>query len=221
MSENKKRKTKRKHHTIKPYFTNPLIYFLLSMIIVIPIALLLLRYSISFVHKAQPSFDYSISDIEINDSAYKENVYDSGTVSRPVLHAGDKVGELQCREAGLSCNVYYGENRISVRNGAGMKTDILPGDTGICEMFGERSNAFRAVKNLKVGDTIKLNTSWGKFTYSVSDVVVDTQPPEDTMPQSLLLICAGSDKVFSNLNEEKLYVLADIESGPQLEEVQL
>ena len=218
MSEHKK--TRKKHRAVLPYITTPLIYLLLSLIIIIPLCLVLLNYSVSLVHKAQPSFAYSISDVKLNDDAYKKSDVKSGTVARPVLKAGDKIGELSCSGAGFSCNVYYGENRISFRKGAGMRTEILPGDTGVCELFGERANAFKAVKNLKIGDKLKLETSWGSFVYSVSAVEVSAQPPEDTMPQSLLLVTANDEKVYSNLNEERLYILADIESGPQLEEVQ-
>ncbi len=218
MSEKKKKR--KKHRAVLPYITKPLTYLLISLVIVIPLALILLNYSVNLVHKAQPSFAFSISDIQLNDSAYVKSDVKSGTVKRPGLSAGDKVGELSCNGAGFSCNVYYGKNRISLKRGAGMTTDVLPGDRGVCEMYGERANAFKAVKNLKVGDTLTLDTSWGSFVYSVSAVQVSEQPPEDTMPQSLLLVCAADDTVYSNLNEEKLYVLADIESGPQLEEVQ-
>ena len=218
MSEKKRKRIK--HRAVLPYITTPIIYLLISLIIIVPLCFILLNYSVSLVHKAQPSFAYSISDVELSTESFKKSDVKSGTVSRPALEAGEKAAQLSCKAAGLSCDVFYGRNRVSYRQGAGLKTEILPGDTGVSEIYGERADAFKPLKNLKIGDRLVLETSWGTFVYSVSDLKTGTQPPEDTMPQCLLLVTSNDDKVFSNLNEEKLYVLADIESGPELEEVQ-
>lgn len=218
MSE-KKRKRK-KHRAVIPYITTPLIYLAASMIIVVPMCLVALNYAVNLVHKAQPSFSYSISDIELNSDGFVPSTQNSGTVKRPELKVGDKAAQLSCAETGLSCDVFFGRNRASFRQGAGMKTDILPGDTGVCELYGYRADTFKSLKNLKIGDKLKLETSWGTFIYSVSDITTATEPPADTMNQSLLLVTESDDTAFSYLNDESLYVLADIESGPQLEEVQ-
>ena len=216
MSEKKKKR--HHHHTILPYIATPLIYVLISLVIVVPIGIGVLNYSVNLVHKAQPSFPYSVSEIELNDSAYKPNFVKSGTVARPKIDSGDKIGEIKCKAFGLEGNVYYGENRVSFRKGAGMKTDVLPGDTGVCEIYGERAGVFSNLDSVKVGDKITLDTNWGEFVYSVADIKRGTEAPEETMPQGLMLVTSVGDKAFSNFNEEKLYVLADIESGPQLEE---
>ena len=218
MSSNKKKH--KKHHAVLPYITTPLCYVLASLIIVIPIGIIALNFAVSFVHKAQPSFAYSIADIELNEAAYTPSDVTQGIVKRPELSAGDKVGELECENAGLSCDVFFGNNNVSSRQGAGMSHEILPGDTGVVTINARRATAFKSLKNVKEGDRIRLKTSWGNFVYSVSSVTVSSTPPEETMPQSLLLACSSGDKVFANYNEEKLFVLADIESGPQLEEVQ-
>ncbi len=216
MSTRKRRK--RKHHAFLPYFTTPLIYVALSLIIVIPLCLILLNVSVGLVHKAQPSFAYSISDIELDDSAFKADTKNTGTVARPAPESGDKIAELSCDEAGFKCSVYYGANRVSMRKGAGMYTDVLAGDTGVCRIAGERAAAFGAIGNIKEGDKLRLTTNWGSFVYCVSKISTGTEPPEDTMPQSLLLITENGNKAFSNFNDESLYILADIESGVQLEE---
>ena len=218
MSTKKKNKSD-KHHAVLPYITTPAIYVALSFILVIPMGLIMLNAAVSLVHKAQPSFAYSVSDIKLNKDAYKPSKATQGTVHRPSVKAGDKVAELTCENAGLSCDVFLGRNYVSFSEGAGMLSDVLPGDTGVTEVYANRATAFKSLKNVKKGDKIMLNTSWGNFVYSVSAVKVSATPPEETMPQSLLLVCASGDSVFSNYNDEKLFVLADIESGPQLEEV--
>lgn len=215
-----KKKKHKKHYAVLPYLTTPLCYLLASLIIVLPMSFIMLSFSVKLVHKAQPGFAHSVADITLNDDAYKPSAVTQGTVKRPAVTVGDKVGELVCENAGLSCNVYYGRNRISYRQGAGLLSKILPGDTGVTEIYANRCTVFKSLKNVKTGDKIKLNTNWGEFVYSVSAVKTDTEPPDDTMPQSLLLVCSSGDDVFANYNEEKLFVLADIESGPQLEEVQ-
>ncbi len=215
-----KKRKKKKHHALLPYFTTPAIYVLLSLLIVIPMCLILLNVSVKLVHKAQPSFAFSISDIELDDSAFKADNTQSGTVKRPTPASGDKIAELSCDSAGFKCNVYYGANRVSFRNGAGMYTEVLAGDTGVCKIAGERASAFAAVGNIKEGDKLRLVTNWGSFVYSVSKISTGTEPPEETMPQSLLLITESGDKAFSDFNEGNMYILADIESGVQLEEEQ-
>lgn len=218
MSSKKKKKSD-KHRAVLPYITTPVIYVALSMIIVLPMSLIMLNSAVKLVHKAQPSFAYSVSDIQLNKEAYKPSKVNQGRVARPAAKAGDKVAELCCENAGLSCDVFLGRNYVSFSEGAGMLSDVLPGDTGVTEIYANRSTAFKSLKNVKTGDKIRLSTNWGNFVYSVSAVKVSATPPDDTMPQSLLLVCASNDNVFSNFNDEKLFVLADIESGPQLEEV--
>ncbi len=217
MSDNKK-KTQKKHHTVREYVLTPIVFVLISLIVVLPLSFALLKFSISTAHKVYSSFSMTSYDFRLDDSTYTKSGVKNGTVTIPSIKYGDKIGELKIRKAGIETSVYYGRNIVSAKYGAGLKTsEKLPGQNGTVEIYANVSGAFSSLNKLEVGDEIKLSTSWGEYVYTVSDVTVDIDMPEAIFPQTLLLYTANDSKVFSTLNEEKLFVLSECKSGPQAE----
>ena len=216
-----KRKKHKKRSAVLPYLVTPIVFVLITLVFAIPASLGIFGFAKNYVHRAQSKLGMTIEEYGVDDQSYAPGRVTVGNVTVPEVKLNQKIGELSCEEAGVSCNVYYGSNRITRRNGAAVSSDSkLPGFNGVCEIKGTRSTYFKGVKNIEPGDKITLTTAWGIYVYSVSAVTVAEQPPTATMPQSLLLTCSADDGAFSNFGESRLYVLADCESGPQAEEVQ-
>ncbi len=218
MSE-EKRKSRNKHNTVRQYLLTPVVYVLISAVIVVPLCIALFGFTVSTFHKIQPSFSITGYDFELNDSSYTRSDVKSGTVTLPDLKFGDKVGELKIKSAGIDASVYYGRNILSHKYGAGLSSnEKLPGQNGTVYISANVATEFKSLKNLEAGDEISLNTSWGDYVYTVSESTTGLDAPDAKFPQTLMLYTENDDKVFSALNEEKLYVMAECKSGPQAEE---
>jgi sortase A len=150
----------------------------------------------------------SVRDVVVNDDAYSPLSLDSADEFKAVT--GDKVANISSDDFALNCSVYYGANRMSMENGAGISTES--------DMFGKGKTSFvvgyeesylSGLKYANVGDVITVTTNYGEFKYKISDVsyVQDTDDYSD-LGSDKLVICALTS-VFSDNSGKLLCVLAD------------
>ena len=218
MSETKKKKHHKKKRVILPYITRPIIYLLISLVFIVPVCFGMLNMSVGVVHKAQQTLSKSISDIQLNDSDYTPSDKMAGTAELPALKAGGKIGVVSCDTAGLECSVYYGNNRVSYRGGAGLSSeDSLPGLGGEVLIYADASGGFKALENVEIEDIITFTTSWGVYKYEVTDFGISKNPPAVNERETLVLLTQSSKKAFALFSGEKRYVTADYISGPKAE----
>lgn len=97
------------------------------------------------------------------------------------LHEGDLVGRLEVPRLGLSVMVLQGIEDATLVVGAGhVPGTPLPGGGGNVAIAAHRDTFFRKLKDIEVGDTIRLSIATRTYEYVVrSTGVVD---PEDTRP---------------------------------------
>ena len=220
MSKKTTENEQKKNKVVTPYIVKPLIYFLIGLVIVLPIALGLLHAAVSVVHRAQPHFAKTMYEVELNDSAFTPSTAMSGSATLPLLATGDKVGTLTCADKGMNTEVYYGSNRVSYRSGAGISAKSgLPGQGEEIDVKGYAGGGMKATENLEEGDVITFTTSWGIYRYEVISADVSSQQLKPERGEILLLSCAKSKNAFSNFADERLYVAARYLSGPSAEEV--
>ena len=209
----------KKQHVVLPYILRPLLYFAIALVFVVPASFGLLHLGVNLVHRAQPYFSKSISDYPQSEAAFTPSTQESGSAVLPSLKPMEKVGELSCADAGLACDVFYGSNRVSYRNGAGLdSTEALPGESGTVRLRGYASYGLKALENVQPEDEITLTTSWGVYRYRVEAVAVTTEKAAGAA--DLVISCAKSKDAFATMADEHLYVTASLVSGPQAEEVQ-
>ena len=199
---NSKRKSHKKHYTVLPYFSTPIVYVLVSLIAIVPICFVLMNVAVTAVHSAQKTLTPDFCDITAS-SEYKPS---------------KKIGKIVCDGAGLNAGVYYGLNRVSLRYGAALNAKTaLPGQNKTVQVFGYSSTAFKALKNVKKGDTISFETEWGTYTYSVTDAcALETAP---SASDNELVLASDLGGAFSFQNGKMLYVTARLVSGPSAKEV--
>ncbi len=213
-SQFKKKRGYVRRYEILAYIKQPLIYILISMIVVIPVMIGLMNFAVNYVHTAQKALTMDYNDIEVDNSykkADKNNYYKS-------VHIGKLMGSVVCENAGLNSKVYYGMNRVSMRDGAGMdNTSALPGNGSCVYIAGYASSGFGALYHLEKGDTLTLETYWGKFRYKVTEAKVCNHVRKmEPEGESLILVTSASTDAFSVYNDESYCVAATLIS----EEVQ-
>lgn len=206
-----------KKHVVLTYFIVPLIFVLISLLIVVPSGKFLFGKAVQTVHKAQEALTISYNDLEATDASV-EFTEDDGIVIKPPI-AAQRLGTLKCETAGLNAELYYGINRVSLRAGAGVKSGAsLFGQDGQVSVYGYASTAFKALKNVKPGDIISVEASWGKYEYSVEDIQLSDAPPK--LDDNVLVLSSDADEgAFSGQSKTKRFVIARQISGPRVKEV--
>lgn len=216
-NEHEQDEYRHKKHVVLAYFTVPLIFVLVSLLIVVPSGKFLFGKAVQTVHKAQEGLTISYNDLKATDASV-EFTEDDGIVIEPPI-AAQRLGTLKCETAGLNAELYYGINRVSLRGGAGVKSGAsLFGMDGQISVYGYASTAFKALKNVKIGDIISVEASWGKYEYSVEDIQLSESAPK--LDNNVLVLSSDADDgAFSGQSKMKRFVVARQISGPRVKEV--
>ena len=89
------------------------------------------------------------------------------------LAEGDMLGELQVPRLQLDTIVVQGDSSATLKKAVGHLPDsALPGQWGNVALAGHRDTFFRPLKDIKIGDEIRLKTLDRNFEYRVESVQV-------------------------------------------------
>jgi sortase A len=92
---------------------------------------------------------------------------------------GDVVGQLEIPRLGLSTVVFEGSDGDVLDRGAGHLTgSALPGNRGNTVLAAHRDTFFRPLRNVRVGDTVRIHAPNKDSVYVVESTTV--VQPEDT-----------------------------------------
>lgn len=130
-------------------------------------------------------------------------------------------GEIIIQSVGIKAPVIYGDSDKALKKGFGQNiASELPG-FGQTILLGAHNNTFaKGIGEVSMGDEITIKTSYGKYTYSVSDIrkinVADANKlPLGKAPEKLILYTCYP---FNALASTKIRycVFADLKSGPKI-----
>lgn len=124
------------------------------------------------------------------------------STSRPLLPAlttffsrdPQVIGRLEAPGIGLSVMVRDGVDDATLRRAAGhVPSTALPGEAGNFVVLGHRDTFFRALRGVHRGDSFKIRTNTGQFTYVVDSFEV-TGPDaisidQGPTPRATLITC--------------------------------
>ncbi|MHB8964320.1 MAG: class D sortase [Saccharofermentanales bacterium] len=101
---------------------------------------------------------------------------DTGTIYKPTLLGKLTFFSLDDKQV----VVVEGITKADLRGAAGHAPySVQPGKTGNSIIFGHRDGVFIGFKDLKLGDTFKINTLSDEFTYRIVSMTI--VPPEDPL----------------------------------------
>lgn len=97
---------------------------------------------------------------------------------------GTKYANIKIESVNIDLPLYYGDTLSLLRNGAGQSSGgYFPGEGGsILCMAHNSKGMFRTLPQVKKGDKIKINTSYGEFTYTIYDTKVVKDTDLDALP---------------------------------------
>ena len=98
------------------------------------------------------------------------------SIARPAV--GEPIGTLEIARVGLSAVVAEGDDDATLDKAVGHLPDtVLPWEDGNSALAGHRDTFFRPLKDVRVGDEVRLATPHGTFAYRVTEAFVTT--PDD------------------------------------------
>ncbi|MCC8072770.1 MAG: sortase [Clostridiales bacterium] len=214
MSEEKNSKSHKhsKGRVVSVYVVDSIIFILIALVVVIGVLVAVMPIGTEYVNKAEAAASMQIRDIVLSDELV---TFENNEPNIDAVEYGDLVAKITCEDTGVNCNVYYGANRVSQRDGAGMHSSSdLPASGGTTVIFGYDSTYFSAVKYMQKGDTVTLTTSYGSYEYTVSKTktVDSTDNIGESENSDELILCAEYSD-FSNNSGEALVVYAERTGG--------
>lgn len=122
-----------------------------------------------------------------------ERPEEAPAAARPSLELGDTLARLAIPRLDSEWFVIEGAGKKQLRRGPGhLRGTALPGEAGNCVIAGHRDTQFRALKDLRTGDEIVVETARGEYRYRVTDLTVvspkNTEALEPTREAVLNLI---------------------------------
>ncbi len=228
--------SRRRHTKIsgKSFIIFPAIFF---VIIYLLIYLALTPY-LSLISAAAMMFsdepiDYSAEYNSIFVPVPTEPQQDNNTQSEPTNKTipiseiqypktGEQFGELVIEDCSIDNKLFFGDGNIALRNGVGVYNgSFIPGYGKTILVAGHNNTYFNGLKNAEVGQTVTIRTSYGNYTYEITDMAVKNA--DDTSAYDLsadyenliMYTCYPFDEI--GLTDKRYFVYAKYVSGPQID----
>lgn len=207
-----------KPHRVRNYFIMPLIYTAILLVIALPIQLVLkdkIYDSIAQGYKNATTHSF-YDEVSIDRKLPLSQNETQEVMYKPIVQ-NECYGKIMCESAGLNCDVYRGaDSKSNLRVGVG-SVDALPGGDKPVKVYGYSTKYFKKLSNVKKNDEVIFNTTYGKYTYKVKNIVVAESFDEKSLDNSnsLIMFCSNGSDAFDCKKPEKLYVVAELVSGPR------
>lgn len=178
------------------------------------------------VHKLEENLKMLVRDVEIDDSTYYPNISDGAEPENSEtafkVDLGDKIANVSIESCGLNCSVYYGSNRATMRNGAGlsaisgcMDSNGRLNNDSMLVINGYDETCFSSLKYAQIDDIVTLDSNFSPaMQYRIVDakyIPADTEPYNENDDVMLVLCSICSD--FSEHSGERYYVFAELING--------
>lgn len=198
--------TKRRKGPVYPYIYRSLSFVLISLFVFAPLMMIGLDMAKSTVADAQTYLKIGYNDVSVDDSSNNK----TGKDFIDSIRIGSLLGTVSCERIGLNEKVYYGDNRVSRRNGVGLNSkSYLFGMGGPSKIAGYNSSSFKTLYNAKQGDIITVKSNLGTFKYKVYKTTV-AKKAETVIGDKLMLATSKSTDAFSYFADEHFYVYAKL-----------
>ncbi len=196
----------------RDYFTKTTAYLLILLAITISVVFIAINPVTALVHKVEEHLAMQSRDIVLDDSAYAPNSVENADDLK--IDYGDKIAVISSGDFALNCSVYYGSNRISMKNGAGFHTESDMPESGTSFILGYAESCFSSLEYCEKGDIITLTTNYGEYNYRVNDIkYIDSNAVAYEKAEGDRLVLCALTSDFSEHSGENLYIFADMAEG--------
>ena len=170
-----------------------------------------------------------ISDKQIDYSGSYENIFIPSENNGSTVNAEDvkfpginkQFGELKIKRVGVDAKLFFGDGKTALRNGVGVYAgSFIPGYGRTILIAGHNNTYFNGLKNVKIGDIVKISTSYGNYEYKINKTKLfdgnykkayDLNAEKENL---ILYTCYPFDRI--GLTSQRYFVYAEKISGPDI-----
>ena len=137
-------------------------------------------------------------------------------------HYGEQFGELIIDDCQVKANLFWGDGDVQLNNGVGVfNGSFIPGYGKTIMVAGHNVTYFNGLKYAEKGQKVLIRTSYGNYTYEITDVQVKDR--EDSSAYNLraekenliMYTCYPFDEI--GLTPNRCFVYAKFVSGPVID----
>lgn len=169
---------------------------------------------------------FYISSLFLHDD-YKSALQVNNTAGQNKItfpRYGEKFADLIIDKASINIPVFHGDSEEQLLKGAGhYNGSRFPGEGSNVVLAGHRNSVFKGLKNVAKGDTIVLNTTYGKYVYKISEIKI-VKGNDKSIVQPLdsekltLYTCYPFDYIGNAPN--RYVVISDLVAGTPVKELE-
>ena len=142
-------------------------------------------------------------------------------ITFPIL--GQEFGQFSIDSAKINAPIIEGDREKDLLDGVGHFTGSrYPGEGGNVVLLGHRNSVFVNMKNVKKGDLITLDLTYGKYVYKVSNFkIVDKNDKSILQPQDKEMLTIYTCYPFDYIGHapSRYVVTCDLVEGTPLKEL--
>ncbi len=204
-------------------------FLIVPVVMSLAIGLAALAVSFSAASDALAIGNMFFSDNQLDYSNSFENIFVPTTNTADTIDASEvefpnidkQFGELKIKDRDVDAKLFFGDGKIPLRNGVGIYAgSFIPGYGKTILVAGHNNTYFNGLKNVKKGDIVKINTSYGNYEYKVRDTKLYNAESKKSYDLNadkenlILYTCYPFDTI--GLTEKRFFVYADKISGPKI-----
>lgn len=170
-----------------------------------------------------------LSDKQVNYSSSYENIFVPTTNNSDTIDASEidfpsvnkQFGELKIPKCNVDTKLFFGDGKVPLQNGVGVYAgSFIPGYGKTILVAGHNNTYFNGLKNIKIGNIIKISTSYGNYEYKVVDAKIlnaDNKKAYDLSKKEenlILYTCYPFDML--GITQKRFFVYAEKISGPKI-----
>ncbi len=138
----------------------------------------------------------------------------TGRLIVPFFYIGDPIGTISIPSVDIEVTAYHGDSETEFRKGVGHYAgSFYPGQDGNILIAGHRNSFFRNFEYLEIGDTVNFETTYGRFTYTITEFKIikgsDNSIAKDTTQEQLTMYTCYPFTYIGNA-PERYVVIAEL-----------
>lgn len=206
----------------KHFFLTPILVCILMFGVLTAAAIPLLSDAFSigsmFLQNDETNFSKSYENI-FTPSDNSGDTVDAKDVDYPSIDK--QFGKLQIKSCGVDAKLFFGDGSIPLRNGLGVYAgSFIPGYGKTVLVTGHNNTYFNGLKKIKIGDTVKIQTSYGNYEYKVINTRIAYASDKSTYDLKadkenlIMYTCYPFDEL--GITDKRFFVYGEKVSGPEI-----
>ena len=135
----------------------------------------------------------------------------------PFYYVGEQFAVLTIPTVDINVGIFQGDSDSELRSGAGHYSgSFFPGQDGNILVAGHRNGVFRNFEYLETGESIFVETTYGKFTYRIDELRIiegtDMSIAADTLTEQLTLYTCYPFTFIGNAPQRYVVICSLVES---------